>query len=89
MLSIRVEFLLVLPFVAQQFRIVFSVVRVLFFPYRMASAPILSVAMSMIDLGMTGPQKTAPEFGYAIGDPHVKVEAIKAVLNTLTRLGDV
>src|SRR5690606_5975529 len=86
--SIRVEFVLITAFVFNQIWIVFTVVRVLFFVYRMDPASVLSVAVRMSYLCPAGLDKTTPKLGYPISSPHVDVERVELMVYRCRRFGD-
>jgi hypothetical protein len=81
---VRIEFVFVFPFVLDQVRIVFTIVRILLFPDRMHPAPVLAIAVSMIDLTVAFLDEASAEFGYAIGRTNVYVKSVEVMGNTVS-----
>ena len=74
---VRVHFFLVLPLILDQVRVIFTVMRILFFVNRVHPASVdLAVAVLMVYLGSTVLNETFGVFRDTIGDPQTHVDGI-------------
>lgn len=73
---VRVQFSLVPAFVFDQLRVVFTVVRILFFIDRMTAASVLAVAVRMIDLCMARSEKAPAKLREPIGESNINEQTV-------------
>ena len=84
---IGIHFLLILSLVFDKIRVVFAVLRILFFIDGMRTTPILPIAVSMVHLSAASLHNTSPKFWNAIRCTNVNIKRVELMRDGLPCFG--